>query len=91
MTPPATLTDQAPLSQSVVQNLTRAAIFLVVTINPGTTSRAAVRSFCGDLPALVRAVGFRDLRLRELGGRKIGAHRVRLDARLPAVLAERAP
>jgi porphyrinogen peroxidase len=50
-----------PVSQLVVQNLTRAAIFLVVTINPGTTGRAAVRSFCGDLPGLVRAVGFRDI------------------------------
>jgi len=61
MTPPGALTDQPPVSQSVVQNLTRAAIFLVVTLNPGTANRAAVRSFCGDLPALVRAVGFRDL------------------------------
>jgi putative iron-dependent peroxidase len=50
-----------PVSQLVVQNLTRAAIFLVATINPGVTSRAAIRSFCGDLPGLVRAVGFRDI------------------------------
>jgi putative iron-dependent peroxidase len=49
------------VSQLVVQDLTRAAIFLVVTINPGSTARAAVRSFCGGLPALVRAVGFRDI------------------------------
>jgi putative iron-dependent peroxidase len=41
--------------------LTRAAIFLVVTVNPGAECRAAVRSFCGDLPGLVRAVGFRDI------------------------------
>jgi putative iron-dependent peroxidase len=53
--------DPTPVSQLVVQDLTRAAIFLVVTINPGTTNRAAIRSFCGDLPALVRAVGFRDI------------------------------
>src|SRR3982075_3355098 len=53
--------DPSPVSQLVVQDLTRAAIFLVVTINPGTTNRAAIRSFCGDLPALVRAVGFRDI------------------------------
>jgi putative iron-dependent peroxidase len=45
----------------VVQALTRAAIFLVATINPGGASREAVRSFCGDLPALLRAVGFRDI------------------------------
>src|ERR1700754_4179107 len=52
---------QAPESQSVVGALTRAAIFLVVTVNPGSASRAAVRSFCGDLPGLLRAVGFRDI------------------------------
>jgi porphyrinogen peroxidase len=45
----------------VVRPLTRAAIFLVATINPGDASLAAVRSFCGDLPALLRAVGFRDI------------------------------
>jgi porphyrinogen peroxidase len=50
-----------PEPQAVVQPLTRAAIFLVVTVNPGTASRAAVRSLCGDLPALLRAVGFRDI------------------------------
>jgi len=50
-----------PVSQLVVQNLTRAAIFLVATVNPGMSSRAAIRSFCGDLPGLVRAVGFRDI------------------------------
>src|SRR3984893_11609862 len=61
MTAPATPSVLAPESQQVVQNLTRAAIFLVVTVNPGTANRAAVRSFCGDLPALVRSVGFRDI------------------------------
>ena len=50
-----------PEPQQVVQALTRAAIFLIATINPGGASRAAVRSFCGDLPALLRAVGFRDI------------------------------
>jgi len=52
---------QPPVSQSVVGALTRAAIFLVVTINSGSTARAAVRAFCGDLPGLLRAVGFRDI------------------------------
>jgi len=61
MTAPGTPSDLPPVSQLVVQDLTRAAIFLIVTINPGTTNRAAIRSFCGDLPALVRAVGFRDI------------------------------
>jgi len=50
-----------PAPQAVVRPLTRAAIFLVATINPGDASRDAVRSFCGDLPALLRAVGFRDI------------------------------
>jgi porphyrinogen peroxidase len=50
-----------PVPQTVVTALTRAAIFLVATINPGAASRGAVRSFCGDLPGLLRAVGFRDI------------------------------
>ena len=49
------------MPQPVVQPLTRAAIFVVATINPGNASHVAVRSFCGDLPALLRAVGFRDI------------------------------
>src|SRR6202047_80450 len=49
------------LAQPVSAPLTRAAIFLVVTINPGPDNRAAVRSFCADLPALIRAVEFREL------------------------------
>jgi porphyrinogen peroxidase len=53
--------DMPPVSQLVVQDLTRAAIFLVATVNPGMSNRAAIRSFCNDLPGLVRAVGFRDI------------------------------
>lgn len=49
------------IPQPVVARLTRAAIFLVVTVNPAPEHRAAVRSLCGDLAALLRAVGFRDL------------------------------
>jgi putative iron-dependent peroxidase len=45
----------------VVQPLTRAAIFLVVTIRDGEDSITKVRSLCGDIPALVRSVGFRDI------------------------------
>src|ERR1700735_665506 len=41
--------------------LTRAAIFLVATLNPGFENRDTVRSFCGDVAALLRAVEFRDL------------------------------
>jgi len=47
--------------QPVIAPLTRAAIFLVVTVNLGDDHRATVRSFCEDFPALVRAVAFRDL------------------------------
>ena len=49
------------LAQAVAAPLTRAAIFLVATLNPGSENRAMLRSFCGDLAALVRAVEFRDL------------------------------
>jgi putative iron-dependent peroxidase len=55
-------TDRLPaLAQSVDAPLTRAAIFLVATLNPGSENRTTLRSFCGDLAALVRAVEFRDL------------------------------
>lgn len=47
--------------QPVVAQLTRAAIFLVVTVNSGKGNEATVRTLCGDLAALLRAVGFRDL------------------------------
>src|SRR5215471_7138212 len=49
------------VAQPVSAPLTRAAIFLVVTINPGSENQAAVRSFCADLPGLIRAVELRDL------------------------------
>jgi porphyrinogen peroxidase len=47
--------------QPVVAGLTRAAIFLVVTVNAGLECDTAVRALCGDLAALLRAVGFRNL------------------------------
>jgi len=49
------------IPQPVVAQLTRAAVFLVVAVNPEPEHRAAVRGLCGDLAALLRAVGFRDL------------------------------
>jgi putative iron-dependent peroxidase len=61
MTAPGTRSDPPPVSQLVVQDLTRAAIFLIATVTPGIASRATIRSFCNDLPGLVRAVGFRDI------------------------------
>ena len=50
-----------PTPQPVVAPLTRAAIFLTLTVNPGDANPAVIRSFCGDLAPLLRAVGFRDL------------------------------
>jgi porphyrinogen peroxidase len=49
------------IPQPIAAGLTRAAIFLVVALNPGTDTLSAVRSLCADLSALLRAVGFRDL------------------------------
>jgi porphyrinogen peroxidase len=49
------------LPQVVSSPLTKAAIFLVVTINPGDENRASILSLCADLSALLRAVGFRSL------------------------------
>ena len=51
-------------SQPVAASLTRAAIFLVVTVNDGPEHAAAVKGLCADLSALVRSVGFRDLDAR---------------------------
>jgi putative iron-dependent peroxidase len=53
--------EQVPLAQSVLAPLTRAAIFLVVTVKPDAESYATMRSFCGDLSGLIRAVEFRDI------------------------------
>jgi len=47
--------------QPVDAQLTRAAIFLVVTIKSEPEFVTVVRALCGDLAALLRTVGFRDL------------------------------
>ena len=47
-------------SQAVSAGLTKAAIFMVAVMRDGAESENAVRGLCGDLPALVRAVGFRN-------------------------------
>jgi putative iron-dependent peroxidase len=52
---------RSPAPQPIATPLTRAAIFLVVTIQPGEAPCAAVRSLCADLPGLLRSVGFRAL------------------------------
>lgn len=49
------------VAQAVGRPLTRSAIFLVATVKPGSAHRAAILSFCGDIAALVRSVGFRDI------------------------------
>jgi porphyrinogen peroxidase len=61
MTVPGTAAEPRALTQLLSLGLTRAAIFLVVTIAPGAEAEAVVRSLCADFSALVRAVGFRDL------------------------------
>jgi len=48
-------------SQPVAAKLSRSAIFLVATIGEDAQCLRAVRAFCADLSAFVRAVGFRDL------------------------------
>jgi putative iron-dependent peroxidase len=48
-------------TQPVTAPLTRAAIFLVATLNRGFDDCATMRSLCGDLGALFRAVQFRDV------------------------------
>lgn len=49
------------VAQAVVAPLTRAAVFLVVTIHPGDGNAATIRSFCADLAKVLRAVEFRDI------------------------------
>src|SRR5271167_1326425 len=58
---PVTAGATKGIAQPVAAPLARAAIFLVVTLNPGPDNRTTLRSFCGDLAALLRAVGFRDI------------------------------
>ena len=53
--------DVTVVAQPVAAPLTRAAIFLVVAIKPTPGSRTILRSFCGDVAALFRAVEFRNL------------------------------
>jgi porphyrinogen peroxidase len=60
MITPAAAQSSSAIPQPGAAPLTRAAIFLVVTINPGDDGAAVVRSLCGDLAALLRAVGFRE-------------------------------
>jgi porphyrinogen peroxidase len=58
MSPQSTTRSQVP--QAVATPLTRAAIFLVVTVNLGAGGKGTIRALCRDLGALVRSVGFRE-------------------------------
>jgi porphyrinogen peroxidase len=60
MTMPVAAESSSPIPQPVAAPPTRAAIFLVLTINPGAVNEASVRSLCGGLSGLLRAVGFRE-------------------------------
>ena len=53
------MTD-APVPQAVATPLTRAAIFLVLTVKADAASAAVVREFLPDLSGFVRSVCFRD-------------------------------
>src|SRR6516162_6627627 len=61
MSAPEAIGDVRAVAQPVVASLTRAAIFLVATLKLGPDKRTTIRSFCGDLPAVFRAVDFRDI------------------------------
>ncbi len=58
---PQLSSDARGIAQAVVAPLTRAAIFLVVSLKPGPGARALIRSFCADLSSIFRAVEFRDI------------------------------
>jgi len=49
------------VAQPIVAPLSRAAIFLVATLKTGDDARATLRSFCGDLSGIFRAVEFRNI------------------------------
>lgn len=61
ITAPVTGSGALGIAQPVAAPLARAAIFLVVSLESSSDSRTIIRSFCGDLPSLLRAVGFRDI------------------------------
>jgi len=48
-------------AQPIVAPLSRAAIFLVATLKTGDDARATLRSFCGDLSGIFRAVEYRNI------------------------------
>ncbi|KND59699.1 putative dye-decolorizing peroxidase (DyP), encapsulated subgroup [Candidatus Burkholderia verschuerenii] len=53
------MSDDIPEPQAVCHPITRSAIFLVATVGPEKDHADTVRSWCGDVAALVRAIGTR--------------------------------
>lgn len=53
------MANDSPLSQAVGTPITRSAIFIVATLNPGEEHNETVRALCGDVAGLVRSVGKR--------------------------------
>jgi porphyrinogen peroxidase len=61
MSTPEAVNRLGNVPQPITVPLSRAAIFLVVTVNPSLEHRNSIRSFCGDFAAIFRAVEFRDI------------------------------
>src|SRR6202050_2610505 len=55
----ASAEELSPVTQPVLAPLTSAAIFLVACVKPERESYAALRSLCGDLGGICRAVEYR--------------------------------
>ena len=54
--------DPAPyITQPITAPLSRASIFLTVTLNPTPQTRQLIRNFCADLSGIIRAVEFRNM------------------------------
>jgi porphyrinogen peroxidase len=49
------------IAQPIVAPLSRAAVFLVATLKTGDDARVRLRSFCGDLGGIFRAVEYRNI------------------------------
>lgn len=61
MSEPNAANPMAVVPQPVAAPLTRTAIFLILKLNSGPDQRNTIRSFCGDLSSIFRAVEFRDI------------------------------
>lgn len=51
--------DTTPEPQAVLSPITRSAIFIVATLNPGAQAAERVRGWCADIAGLTRSVGKR--------------------------------